>query len=625
MFVLRNPPRLSAPRRPSRAALVAAGVSVAVVLALAGTGAAAGDVGYQGPSISGTSTPTGTKRAESVLWWNDGSWWAVMWDASHLDFHIFGLDGVTQRWVDTGVTVDGRANTHSDVLWDGTHLYVASHLFVDDGQSAVSGYPSYLFRFSYDAAARTYSLDTGFPVTINNMKTETLVIDKDSTGKLWATWMQNNQIYVNRTVGDDHTWGAPFALPAAGSAVTVDDNSAVVAFGGDKIGVMWSNQSSASDAMYFSVHVDGQPDTSWASSRTAIQGSGSADDHINLKSLQSDGSGRVYAAVKTSFTTSSAPLIMLLVRDAATGDWSSYPIARVADCPNRPLVLIDEENRVLHAFFTAPASPSYSCNSSGGAIYEKTSPLDSIAFPSGYGTVVIQDLDSPYVHNVTSTKQNVRAATGIVVLAANGRTGYYWHHYEALGSAVPTAPTAAFSGTPRTGEAPLSVAFTDLSLGVPTNWSWDFGDGSTSTLQNPTHTYGTPGTYAVTLTVSNAVGTDTKSEPAYIDVTAPTPDFSLAVSPPTAAVVRGFATTFTVSIAPVNGFSGPVDLAVTGLPVGATASFTPNPVGVPAETTATLSIATSSTTKQGAYGLTITGTSGSLTHTATVTLQIKRR
>ena len=71
---------------------------------------------------------------------------------------------------------------------------MASHAFVADESSAQSGSPSYLFRFSYDIAAKRYSLDSGFPVQINNYKTETLVIDKDSTGQLWATWQQENRI-----------------------------------------------------------------------------------------------------------------------------------------------------------------------------------------------------------------------------------------------------------------------------------------------------------------------------------------------------------------------------------------------------------------------------------------------
>ena len=259
--------------------------------------ATTGDVGYQDQSFSGTGTPTGTKRAESVLWWNDGSWWADMWSTASQDFHIYRLNLSTQTWQDTGVTIDTRSNTHADVLWDGTHVYVASHEFVSDEQAAVSGSPSYLFRFSYNTATKTYSPDSGFPVQINNMKTETLVIDKDSTGKLWATWQQGNKIYLNRTMnGDDHLWGTPFALPNAAANVTVDDNSALIAFGGNKMGLMWSNQGSSNYAMWFAVHQDAAADTTWSAGEQALQGGGSADDHINLKSLQADGSGRVFAA-----------------------------------------------------------------------------------------------------------------------------------------------------------------------------------------------------------------------------------------------------------------------------------------------------------------------------------------
>src|SRR4051812_42877459 len=58
-----------------------------------------GDVGTQGLSHSGTGTPTGTKRAESVLWYNAGSWWGNLWDTASSDFHIFQFKSGT--WVDT--------------------------------------------------------------------------------------------------------------------------------------------------------------------------------------------------------------------------------------------------------------------------------------------------------------------------------------------------------------------------------------------------------------------------------------------------------------------------------------------------------------------------------------------
>ncbi|MEZ4921317.1 MAG: GEVED domain-containing protein [Saprospiraceae bacterium] len=79
-------------------------------------------------------------------------------------------------------------------------------------------------------------------------------------------------------------------------------------------------------------------------------------------------------------------------------------------------------------------------------------------------------------------------------------------------------PVANFSGTPTSGTAPLSVNFTDLSTGSPTSWNWNFGDGQTSTLQNPSVTYSAPGVYTVSLTVSNAGGNDTETKVDYIEV-----------------------------------------------------------------------------------------------------------
>jgi len=86
---------------------------------------------------------------------------------------------------------------------------------------------------------------------------------------------------------------------------------------------------------------------------------------------------------------------------------------------------------------------------------------------------------------------------------------------------APPPPTADFAGSPTNGDAPLLVNFTDLSSGSPTSWNWSFGDGGSSTLQNPSHTYVNPGTYTVSLTVSNAFGTDGVTKTDYITVTEP--------------------------------------------------------------------------------------------------------
>ncbi|HEV7810068.1 MAG TPA: carboxypeptidase regulatory-like domain-containing protein [Candidatus Limnocylindrales bacterium] len=76
----------------------------------------------------------------------------------------------------------------------------------------------------------------------------------------------------------------------------------------------------------------------------------------------------------------------------------------------------------------------------------------------------------------------------------------------------PDGPVAAFTVTPSSGPAPLSVKVADTSTGSPATWLWDFGDTSTSTLTAPAaHVYSTPGTYVISLKVTNTNGTSTTS------------------------------------------------------------------------------------------------------------------
>jgi PKD repeat protein len=82
------------------------------------------------------------------------------------------------------------------------------------------------------------------------------------------------------------------------------------------------------------------------------------------------------------------------------------------------------------------------------------------------------------------------------------------------------APVANFSASPITGSVPLTVTFTDLSTYNPTSWLWNFGDGTTSSLQNPSHIYLSQGPYTVSLTATNGGGPNTKTVSNYITVQA---------------------------------------------------------------------------------------------------------
>jgi|GEM_PF-2320159 len=93
------------------------------------------------------------------------------------------------------------------------------------------------------------------------------------------------------------------------------------------------------------------------------------------------------------------------------------------------------------------------------------------------------------------------------------------------------APVAGFSASPRSGTTPLEVEFADESMGVVTSWSWDFGDGGTSTARNPSHTYNSTGYFTVRLTVSGPGGSDTETKASYIHVTGAAPVADFTASP----------------------------------------------------------------------------------------------
>jgi hypothetical protein len=510
-------PRAKAPVTSAVQALALAVALVLGLVAAGGTAHAAENYGYQSISYSGVDNPPTADKPQSKLWWNDGSWWAQMWTTG-TGWQIYRLDRATRTWVSTGVTNDSRGTASADTLWDGNKLYIASHVVTVSGdagaKASVSGQPAKLYRYSYGAGK--YTLDPGFPTNINNNSSESLTIDKDTTGAIWATWTQvagssssgyTSSVYVNSSAPGGTTWGSPFVLPVTDPNPAPDDISAVVAFGNNKIGVMWSDQPAG--AVYWATRTDGTSPTAASSWKVqpAIQGKGQADDHLNLKALLADSAGRVYAATKTSLDGTSSdktlPQLQLLVFKPGTGAFTKSTIATIADCVSRPQILLDTANNQVRAFYTAPSTSVSGCAYSGmsGSIYEKTASMDSPVFGTGRGTPVIQDGASANMNNVTTTKQGVNATTGVVVMATNKATSRYWYSDRPLGTAPAPGDTTAPTVT---GTSPSASA---TGVAVTANVTATFSEAmNTSTITSDTFTL-KAGTTAVTAAVTyNSTG-----------------------------------------------------------------------------------------------------------------------
>jgi PKD repeat protein len=144
--------------------------------------------------------------------------------------------------------------------------------------------------------------------------------------------------------------------------------------------------------------------------------------------------------------------------------------------------------------------------------------------PNYYYPIPVEKPFSGYSSKATaSAGQSYTSSTGTAwtdLTASSPNTNVCLKVYTVTSATTVKTPVASFSGTPTSGVAPLAVTFTDASTNSPTSWVWTFGDGATSTLRNPSHTYTKAGTYTVSLKATNAGGSNTLTKAGYITVTA---------------------------------------------------------------------------------------------------------
>ncbi|MGN6719026.1 MAG: galactose oxidase-like domain-containing protein [Candidatus Binatia bacterium] len=243
-------------------------------------------------------------------------------------------------------------------------------------------------------------------------------------------------------------------------------------------------------------------------------------------------------------------------------------------------------------------SPQPPCNGSG--TLNLTSPPNGNIAPPGYYMLFL--LDSAGVPSVAEFIQLSLYAT--------------------------TPPDGAITGPPSdmTISTGSTISFGTTSSAAKYSWVFPGGSPTNSTLQNPGDVvFNTPGTYVASLTVIDSSGNSDPSPPTRRITVLPTSaDFSIAVSPSSQEVIPGQSTTFTVTVSSLSGFNGAVSLSVgseNGFPSGITSGgFSPSSISGSGSSTLTINTTTSATPY--ALSLTITGTAGTITHTASTTLLV---
>ena len=228
---------------------------------------------------------------------------------------------------------------------------------------------------------------------------------------------------------------------------------------------------------------------------------------------------------------------------------------------------------------------------------------------------------------------------GNYLLTITGTSGGLSHGQTVTLTVSPPRPDFTLAATPSTASVPQGGATTysvstaavagfsggiGLSVsGLPAGATAGFsatpvspGSGSTLTVSAGPST--PAGTYQ--LAIVGASGSLSHGQVVTLTVTAPAPDFTVAATPSSRSASQGGSTTFAISTAPVAGFTGGIDLGVTGLPAGVTASYSPDPVS--AGSGATLTVSVGATAAPGNYSLTITGAGGGRSHSQVVSLSV---
>ena len=331
------------------------------------------------------SQDTGEKP-QSKVWQYNNTWWAVMPNSSGT--YLWRLEG-DNTWASV-LKLSVSDNARADVKAVGGVTHILLH---DSTPELVS--------VEHVSAGNTYQLWSlrATATSISLPGSETATIDIDSTGRMWLATENGSNVEVYYSDSPYSSFTGPIS-PALASNINDDDISDVIAIPPNKVGVLWSNQTTK--RFGFRTHLDGADPNTWSAdespaSQSALPiGAGMADDHLNM-AVASDGT--LYAAVKTSYDTSGYPFMALLVRRPA-GTWDNL-YALDTSGGTRPIVVLNEAAGTVRVIYT------------GSGIVYKESPVSSISFGSAQTL-----MSGGSLNNATSTKQNW--TNTLVVLAEGG-------------------------------------------------------------------------------------------------------------------------------------------------------------------------------------------------------------
>jgi len=425
----------------------------------------------------------------------------------------------------------GVVSSSPSIGSDGT-IYVGSN---DNYIYAINGDGSLKWKYQVGGIIQSSpAISSDGTVYVGSYSNNMYAINSDGTLK-WS-FTTENYAYSDPSIGEDGTvyFGAKdhkiYAVDQNGnlkwSVTTGERISASPAIGADGtiyVGVL--------NGMFYAFNTDGSIKWSYDTGKRIEQSAAIGAD------------GTIY------FGTAAGNKMFYALNPDGTFKWSYNTESEIVSAP-----AVGADRTI---YFGSNDSYLYALNPDGTLKWQYQTGSGIYSSPAIYtdGTVYIGSNDS-YLYAINSSSDGL----------AESSWPKFHRDAQNKGSKQESSiqvPVASFTASLTSGTAPLTVQFTDQSTNTPTSWSWDFGDGNTSTSQNPSHTYNTPGTYTVSLTVSNSAGSDTETKTNYITVNLSAPILSLPsndstsvdISPTLSWNASSGAASYTLQVSENNIFS----------------------------------------------------------------------
>jgi PKD repeat protein len=563
---------------------------------LVSNAAAVKDITLASRASGGSAAPNGASGAPRVLWVPNGAFNPAAPVASNpigTLFVVYQSTGSDIAGTDNNGASDVfRAAVQLRAAADGSLdlLYVSTELCSATNGTSIAG----------DAASTAPAIGGANGTLVVFQSVATNLVAGDGNGA--------SDVFV-RTAGSTSTLRLSLGN-AASEAPAIDPTGTTVAFESDATDLIAGDQNGERDVFFVpadgsgsptraSVTGNGSEGTGGASSAASVHVAGGRTRVVFQSNKTNLATGLVAATNVYLFDSAQAGTTLLNQRVSPSGDAIGNGSARApVITADGSVIAFESEASNIDAL-----RPTDGNRASDVFLLETTQLASGNVLPFRISVAATSLTDG----NGASTRPTAGVFTG----SANFQTGFIAYSTAAtnLGTADSTpimvsfldetsGVTADFTTDVTRGAAPLTVQFTDRSLGSPTAWQWDFdNDGNVdSTLQNPSFTYTTPGTYDVRLVATNEVGSVTETKAAVVTVFEP--------------VVAGFTPSTT---------SGPAPLAVTFTNTSTGAASFLWDFGDGTSSTATSPVKTFASGGSFLVTLTATGPGGVDTETRTIT------